>query len=603
MKLQPCARQRFVVFTSTLLLVLASPFSGGANYQNFDVASYARVMDVQEMKDPAWLERNWVEVTKYVKFDKIYLETHRDTVMPDQATLDQAKKFFASKGVKVAGGITWTINEHAGETYDYANPKDLARMKQVVEFTAKNFDEILLDDWFFVNRKTDQDIAAKGDRSWTQYRLDLMDKVGRELMVKAAKAVNPNCKVIIKYPQWYDHYQSCGFNLETQPKYFDGIYSGTETRDPVNNSMHIQQYHGYSIYRYLQNLNHNNRGGWVDQGGSEMPNRYEEQLWITLFAKAPEITLWPIGRMLAPGFDYSQPLHDIKGDPRLAMMAGPVFEKADKFIGQMGNPVGVKSYKPFNSSGEDYLPSYLGMVGIPMDIVPEFPTEAQTVLLTEQASFDPDIVAKMKKQLVGGKTVVITSGLVKALGAKLDEIVELHYTGRTVSARRFLGGTGEGSRESDTDILLPEILFFTNDSGPDVSALTSATGNSGVPILLKARYGKGQLYVLTIPQAQGDLYAYPQPVLNSIRQLLGREMFVRLDASSRASLFVYDNDKFIVESFRETPVSNARVITDRRITKLNDLLTGEVLTGTASGSTTVFNTPLTPGSYRVFAAE
>jgi len=589
--------------TGLLWLAVASAFAGGANYQNFDVASYARVIDVQEMKDPAWLERNWAEVTRYVKFDKIYLETHRDTVMPDQATLDLAKKFFASKGVKVAGGITWTINEHGGETYDYANPDDLARMKKVVEFTAKNFDEILLDDWFFVNRKTDLDIAAKGNRSWTEYRLALMDKVGRELMVNAAKAVNPNCKVIIKYPQWYDHYQSCGFNLATQPKHFDGVYSGTETRDPLNNSMHIQQYHGYSIFRYLQNLNHNNRGGWVDQGGSEMPNRYEEQLWITLFAKAPEITLWPLGRMLAPGFDYSGPLSEVKGEPRLAMMAGPVFEKVDRFIGQMGNPVGVKSYKPFNSFGEDYLPSYLGMAGIPMDIVPEFPADAQTVLLTEQASFDADIVTKMKKQLVDGKTVVITSGLVKALGAKLDEIVELHYTGRTVSARRFLGGSGDGPRESETDMLLPEILFFTNDSGPDVSAITSATGTSGVPILLKARYGKGQLYVLTIPQAQGDLYAYPQPVLNSIRQLLGRELFVRLDAPSRASLFVYDNDKFIVESFQETPMPNARVITQKRFTKLNDLLTGEVLTGTPRGSETVFNTPLVPGSYRVFAAE
>jgi hypothetical protein len=577
-----------------LWLAFASAFAGGA-YQNFDVASYARVMDVQEMKDPAWLERNWAAVTKYVKFDKIYLETHRDTVMPDQATLDQAKKFFAGKGVKVAGGITWTINEHAGETYDYANPQDLALMKKVVEFTARNFDEILLDDWFFINRKTDLDIAAKGNRSWTEYR--------RELMVNAAKAVNPNCRVIIKYPQWYDSYQSCGFNLATQPKYFDGIYTGTETRDPVNNGMHIQQYHGYSIFRYLQNLNHNNRGGWVDQGGSEMPNRYEEQIWITLFAKAPEITLWPFGRMLAPGFDYSQPLSEVKGEPRLAVMAGPVFEKVDRFIGQMGNPMGVKIYKPFPSFGEDYLPSYLGMVGIPMDIVPEFPAEAQTILLTEQASFDPDIVAKIKQQLVAGKTVVITSGLVKVLGAKLDDIVELHYTGKTVSARRFLGGTGEGSQQSETDILLPEILFFTNDSGPDISAITSAAGASGVPILLKARYGKGQLYVLTIPQAQGDLYAYPEPVLNSIRQLLGRELFVRLEAPSGTSLFVYDNDKFIVESFQEAAQPNVRVITRQQFTKLTDLLTGQVLTGTPQGLETVFNTPLTPGSYRVFVAE
>jgi hypothetical protein len=130
--------------TSLLWLAVASAFAGGTHYQNFDVASYARVMDVQAMKDPVWLERSWAKVTEYVKFDKIYLETHRDTVLPDQATIEHAKKFFASKGVRVAGGITWTINEHGGETYDYANPEDLARMKQVVEFTAKNFDEILL---------------------------------------------------------------------------------------------------------------------------------------------------------------------------------------------------------------------------------------------------------------------------------------------------------------------------------------------------------------------------------------------------------------------------------------------------------------------------
>jgi hypothetical protein len=585
------------------LALLPCARAGGNNYKNFDVASYARVIDVQEMKDPAWLERSWAAVTKYVKFDKIYLETHRDTVMPDQATLDQAKKFFAAKGVKVAGGITWTIMERNGETYCYSNPEHLKLMKKVVEFTARNFDEILLDDWFFTNCKTDIEIAEKGNRTWTQYRLDLMDQTGRELMVNAAKAINPKVKVVIKYPQWYDHFQACGFNLETQPKFFDGVYSGTETRDPVNNSMHIQQYHGYSIFRYLDNLNHNNRGGWVDQGGSEMPNRYEEQLWITLFAKAPEITLWPIGRMLAPGLTYDQPLREISGDSRLAAMAGPVFEKVDRFIGKMGNPIGVKSYKPFNSTGEDYLPGYLGMAGIPMDIVPQFPVEAQTVLLTEQAAFDPDIVAKIRRQLTSGKTVVITTGLLKALKGKLDEIVELQYTGRTVSTREFMGGRGTGSNKSDTDILVPEITFFTNDSGPVVSAFTSATRTSGVPILHRAKYGKGLLYVLTVPQAQGDLYSYPQTVLNTIREVLGKEMYVRLDAPSRVSLFVYDNDKFIVESFQEAPVPAARVITDQRFTKLRDMLTGQVLTGTPQGSTTVFTTPLVPGSYRVFSAE
>ena len=80
-------------------------------------------------------------------------------------------------------------------------------------------------------------------------------------------------------------------------------------------------------------------------------------------------------------------------------------------------------------------------------------------------------------------------------------------------------------------------------------------------------------------------------------------MYVRLDAPGRVSLYVYDNDKFIVESFQENPVPTARVVTDKRITKLLDMLTGQVLVGTSQGSTTVFETPLTSGSYRVFSAQ
>ena len=39
---------------------------------------------------------------------------------------------------------------------------------------------MIQDDFFFVTTKTDSDIAAKGDRSWTQFRLDLMDDAGGE---------------------------------------------------------------------------------------------------------------------------------------------------------------------------------------------------------------------------------------------------------------------------------------------------------------------------------------------------------------------------------------------------------------------------------------
>ena len=115
-------------------------------------------------------------MSKYVKYDKIYLETSRDMIIADQASLDAAKKFFISKGLRVSGGITWTADERNGVTFCYSDPKQLQKAIDIIQFTAKNFDEILFDDWGFTNCKTDDAIAAKGNQSWSQYRLALMDQ-------------------------------------------------------------------------------------------------------------------------------------------------------------------------------------------------------------------------------------------------------------------------------------------------------------------------------------------------------------------------------------------------------------------------------------------
>ena len=259
-----------------------------------------------------------------------------------------------------------------------------------------------------------------------------------------------------------------------------------------------------------------------------------------------------------------------------------------------------ESDKPYNSSGDDFLLSYLGMLGIPMDIVPQFPTDAKTVLLTEDAKYDPAIVDKIKGQLQAGKNVVITSGLLKALQGKgIEDIVELEYTGKTVSARDFFGWGLYA--HADSDILLPEIRYASNDAWEVVSALTSPSRTSGTP-LLQAKYSKGVLYVLTIPQSQGDLYSLPPDVVKAIANVLARDLYVHVEGPGKLSLFVYDNDKFIVESFQES-FSPVRIVTDKRIARLRDMLSGQQLAGTPQGDKMVFETFLRPGSYRVFTAE
>jgi len=56
----------------------------------------------------------------------------------------------------------------------------------------------------------------------------------------------------------------------------------------------------------------------------------------------------------------------------IARAAGYAFEQVDGFLDKLGKPVGLKSYKPYHSTGEDFLHAYLGMIGIPVDLVPGF---------------------------------------------------------------------------------------------------------------------------------------------------------------------------------------------------------------------------------------
>ena len=189
-----------------LLMVSAVVISG--NYQSFKVAVYARAYEVERMKDSHWLDSTWNIISSQVKVDKIYLETHRDLLIVPGETLEQVKKFFLDKGIEVGGGITYTVNESNNfETFSYSNPEHRKKVQEIAEHTAKYFDDFILDDFFFTSSKEDVEIKAKGTKSWTQYRMDLLAEAGKNLVILPSRKVNPKVKIIIKYPNWYDHFQ------------------------------------------------------------------------------------------------------------------------------------------------------------------------------------------------------------------------------------------------------------------------------------------------------------------------------------------------------------------------------------------------------------
>ncbi|MGC9521818.1 MAG: hypothetical protein ACP5HG_08060 [Anaerolineae bacterium] len=62
--------------------------STGTRHNHFNVAIYTRAYEVVKMADLDWLAARFDLMQRHLKVNKVYLETHRDTVMADEATIE-----------------------------------------------------------------------------------------------------------------------------------------------------------------------------------------------------------------------------------------------------------------------------------------------------------------------------------------------------------------------------------------------------------------------------------------------------------------------------------------------------------------------------------
>ena len=588
--------QRIAGLIAAILYCLAAPAPAHAGaYKNFRVAIYVTVHDTKRLADPATFNRDFARVSSQLKFDKVYIEAYRDRQFATDADLDAVKRQFEAHGIQTSGGVTLAAGGAGGQfgTFDYENPADRAECERAIRLIARHFDEVILDDFFFYTSKSDADIAAKGNRSWTDYRIAKMREVSRDLVLGPAHQENPRARVIIKYPNWYEHFHGLGFDLAEQPHMFDGIYTGTETRDPVVTDQLLQQYESYEIYRYFSNIRPGgNLGGWVDTYSIRAIDRYAEQLWGTLFAKAPEQTLFEWGAMAsdkpatAGERPWAKQATSFSWAPKQsggwATAANEALHVVDDVLGQLGNPVGVASYRPPHGTGEDFLHNYIGNLGVPIELYPAYPANAHTILLTQSAAVDPEIIAKIRRSLENGATVIVTSGFLEAMQDRgFRDLAEWQSTGHTIAIDQYLDGFGAGNGKElkeagkTNPVLFPEVRFYTNDSWGIIRGVAAA---KGFPIVLMNHYSKGTLYLWNMPENFGDLYNLPQPMITRIKQYLFADAPVQIDAPDHVAVFAYDNGAFVVENFRDDP---AKVTASR-----------------ASSSDVRFTLP--PHSFRVF---
>ena len=521
------------------------------NYRNFRLATYfvakaAARITREELEDQlAFFER-------YLRLDKVYLEPWRG-LMASSEQIRMIQGVLRDCGIEVEGGLTTVIPTPEGaepkprmfETFCYNDPGMREKLREVSAFMGRHFRRFMLDDFFFTDctcadciRERDAYNKVHGitDGSWKAYRLDLMRRVTEEDIIAPARRENPDCQVVIKYPNWAESYQETGYNPRDQRKIIDGLYTGTETRDPVTTDQHLPRYLSFSLMTYFENMwpGHNG-GGWFDNFDTHITEHYLEQAYLPAFSKPKELMMFCF-----------QSLYNHMYIPALGFQ----LDRLDAVLDHAGSPVGICTYLPDNCEGEDHVQDFLGMNGLPVVLTPYFPENAPQILLTRSSACDPEIVDRLEAYVRRGGTALVTTGFLDAVSDRgISRMTSLRLNGRHVQASRFRveeddrdGWPACTFPESAQPVTLPVPEFRNNATWAVIKAVH---GEESFGLFLRDRYGKGVMYTLAVPDARPDMYNLPSGVLSRMRQALAVNG-IWMEGPSRISLFVYDNDTFIV---------------------------------------------------------
>jgi hypothetical protein len=118
---------------------------------------------------------------------------------------------------------------------------------------------------------------------------------------------------------------------------------------------------------------------------------------------------------------------------------------------------------------------------------------------------------------------------------------------------------------------------------------------------------------LVIPDNFSDLYNLPEEALNKIREVMGAQLPVQIEGLSGISLYVYDNNTFIAESFLDKGTA-INIVTSTAHNKITDISSGQQFMGELRKpgmsyteknrkEKNVYSLTIKPHSFRVFKME
>ncbi len=524
-----------------------------------------------------------LQLFKASNISKVYFDCLRGGHFPGESVLIKARDFMQSNGLKVAAGLTPTQGTGKADTHAkwwlcYTNAETQKELTEIVKRTAGIFDEIIVDDFLCTHCHCDECRSARGDRDWGKYYRELLAHVAKECIIDPARSENPEIKVIIKYPQWYDRFHVFGYDVQHHPENFDEVWVGTEIRDPLVEYVH--QYQAFANYSWLASISGEKIGGaWFDFINC-YPEIYVDQAIQSVLAGARELIR----------FHYDPELYSSQNPNTKALIdAMHELEKLAKLM-DGHKPEGIAFYKPVNTDGEDetYILDYLGMLGLPIVPCHKFPDDAKSIFLPIHATDDPDIAEKVMAFVEKGGVAAFSPGFLEKMACderflRLAGYANPPITPADLWAFRFSVGGSPSEAES-------HIHFGANLHPISAELLATASHTSGnVPVLTRHSYGKGKVIVFNAktfkyPEGSGrvtvgepvSLPNLHQRVVDSLRSEMLSPFPFDVSVRSRVGVYYY-SDILVLTNFNDQAVQV--VITSQNPTNgiADDSVTGQKL--------------------------
>jgi hypothetical protein len=375
---------------------------------------FSTLFDAKSVDEELRSDEGCREAVKWCRehgISKVYIESFRK-IFIEQEHLENLRDFFEEEGFEVDGCVTPVGYPKPDSRYSEVGCMsylpNLELLEDIFKRTAAVFDTIMIDDFLFTACECEDCKKDAGGRSFPDYHADIMYEVALDRIIKPAKEINPECRLIIKYPCWYDIFyhgwNNGGYDVIRQTEIFDQIWAGNETREPDNEywGRSPQTQAAYMMQWDIKLGGGKCMGGWYDHFGT-LPPTYLEQARNTILGGARESLL----------FCYKQ-LHESKDGIKNIASLRSELDNLHKLAYLIGDkpPVGVSVPKQPNADAETerYIAGMYPMIGIPVVADINLDSEAQSVILGTQAAKYKSVRLYAQQMINAGKPVGFTEG-------------------------------------------------------------------------------------------------------------------------------------------------------------------------------------------------